>query len=127
MDTKNYIENYYKNIDKSIIYNCINTLNLKKILDLSAVTKLFIFTNKQKLKDKQLLIKECSNMRKQKIKEIYNLLDKLTKNKSNNLILEIKKKNISLLDDIEIIDILIDTIEIEYPLIENNFLEKFSN
>lgn len=133
MDIKNYLENYYKNIDKSIIYNCINNLNLNKVLELSAIIKLYIFTNKKKdkweLKDKKILLKECNIIRKLKIKEIYNMLTQLSKNKSNNLILEIKKKNTSLLDEIEIIDLLINTIEIDYPIIDdnNNFLEKFSN
>lgn len=133
MDIKNYLENYYKNIDRSMIFKCINNLNLNKVLELSAIIKLFIFTNKKKdkweLKDKKTLLKECNTIRKLKIKEIYNLLTQLSKNKSNNLILEIKKKNTSLLDEIEIIDLLINTIEIDYPIIDdsNNFLEKFSN
>jgi hypothetical protein len=131
MDIKNYLENYYKNIDRPMIYNCINNLNLNKVLELSAIIKLYIFTNKKKdkweLKDKKILLKECNTIRKLKIKEIYNLLTQLSKNKSNNLILEIKKKNTSLLDEIEIIDLLINTIEIDYPIINNNFLEKFSN
>lgn len=133
MDTKKYLENYYKNIDKPIIYNCINNLNLKKILELSVITKLYIFVDKKnnniwELKDKKILLKECNSIRKKKIQTIYNLLNQLSKNKSNNLILEIKKANISLLDEIEMIDLLINTIEIDYPFFKKYyFLEKFSN
>jgi hypothetical protein len=131
MDTKNYLENYYKNIDKPIIYNCINNLNLKKILELSVITKLYIFVynnNIWELKDKKVLLKECNSIRKKKIQNIYDLLHELSKNKSNKLILEIKKENTNLLDEIEIIDTLINTIEVDYPFIKKyHFLEKFSN
>jgi hypothetical protein len=130
----NNLEKYYKNIDKPIINKCINNLNLKKLLELSSITKLNVFTSKKnkniewKLKEKRILLKECDVIRKQKIKEVSESLNKLSKNKSTNLLLEVKNKNNNLLDDIETINTLIETIEKDYPLTENNnFLEKFSN
>ena len=133
-DNKNNLENYYKDIGKPIINDCINNLNLKKLLELSSITKLNVFISKKnintewKLKEKRILLKECDIIRKQKIKEVSESLIKLSKNKSKNLLVEVKNKNNNLLDDIETIDTLIDTIEKDYPLIEKkNFLEKFSN
>ena len=128
------LENYYKNINKPIINDCINKLNLRKLLELSSITKLNVFTSKKnkntewKLKEKRILLKECDLIRKQKIKEVTESLSKLSKNKSKNLLVEVKDKNNNLLNDIETIDTLIETIEKDYPLIEqNDFLEKFSN
>lgn len=133
-NNENNLENYYKNINKPIINDCINKLNLRKLLELSSITKLNVFTSKKnkniewKLKEKRILLKECDLIRKQKIKEVTESLSKLSKNKSKNLLVEVKDKNNNLLNDIETIDTLIETIEKDYPLIEqNDFLEKFSN
>jgi hypothetical protein len=133
-NSENSLENYYKNINKPIINECINNLNLKKLLELSSIAKLNVFTSNKnknpewKLKEKRILLKECDLIRKHKIKEVSESLTKLSKNKSKNLLLEVKDKNNSLLNDIETIDTIIETIEKDYPQIEkNNFLEKFSN
>lgn len=133
-NSENSLENYYRNINKPIINECINNLNLKKLLELSSIAKLNVFTSNKnknpewKLKEKRILLKECDLIRKHKIKEVSKSLTKLSKNKSNNLLLEVKDKNNSLLNDIETIDTIIETIEKDYPQIEkNNFLEKFSN
>lgn len=133
-NSENSLENYYKNINKPIINECINNLNLKKLLELSSIAKLNVFTSNKnknpewKLKEKRILLKECDLIRKHKIKEVSVSLTKLSKNKSKNLLLEVKDKNNSLLNDIETIDTIIETIEKDYPQIEkNNFLEKFSN
>ena len=130
---ENNLENYYKNIDEPIIKECLNNLNLRKLLELSSITKLNVFTSKKnkniewKLKEKRILLKECDIIRKQKIKEVSESLNKLSKDKSKNLILDIKNKNINLLDDIATIDTLIETIENDYPIDKKEFLEKFSN
>jgi hypothetical protein len=135
-NSENSLENYYKNINKPIINECINNLNLKKLLELSSIAKLNVFTSKKnknknpewKLKEKRILLKECDLIRKHKIKEVSESLSKLSKNKSKNLLLEVKDKNNNLLNDIETIDTIIETIEKDYPQIEkNDFLEKFSN
>jgi hypothetical protein len=133
-NSENNLENYYKNINKPIINECINNLNLKKLLELSSIAKLNVFTSNKnknpewKLKEKRILLKECDLIRKHKIKEVSESLTKLSKNKSKNLLLEVKDKNNSLLNDIETIDTIIETIENDYPQIEkHNFLEKFSN
>ena len=40
------LENYYKNIDKPIINDCLNKFNLKNLLELSTITNLYVFNNK---------------------------------------------------------------------------------
>ena len=129
---KNNLENYYKNIDKPIINDCLNKFNLKNLLELSTITDLYVFTKQKKkewkLKEKRMLLKECDIKRKQKLKEVTESIIELSKNKSKDLLLEVKHKNNFLLDEIETIDTLIETIEKDYPIIESkNFLEKFSN
>ncbi len=125
------IENYYKNIEKPIINDFLYKYNLKNLLELTTITDLYVFSKKRKnqwkLKEKSLLLKECEHKRKIKIEEINNQIKYLAKNKSKNIIVDIKNKNNNILSDIENIDILIETIEKDYPIIENNFLEIFSN
>jgi len=126
------LENYYKNIDKPIINDCLNKFNLKNLLELSTITNLYVFTKKKKkdwkLKEKRMLLKECDIKRKQKLKAVTESINELSKNKSKDLLLEVKKKNNLLLNEIETIDTLIETIEKDYPDIESKaFLEKFSN
>ena len=129
MDNK--IEDYYKNIDKPIINNCINNLNLKYLLELSTVTDLYLFNKKKKnqwkLKDKRQLLKECENQRKKTIKEATTSLNGLSKNKTSNLIEDIKIKNNNLLNKVENIDTLIETIEKVYPTLSDEFQEVYSN
>ena len=129
---KNNLENYYKNIDKPIINDCLNKFNLKNLLELSTITDLYVFTKQKKewkLKEKKMLLKECNNKRKHKIKEVYDCINELTKNKSNKILVEVKQKNNILFDEIERIDSFIEIIEKDYPEIETiyHFLEKFSN
>jgi hypothetical protein len=126
------LENYYKNIDKPIINDCLNKFNLKNLLELSTITNLYVFTKQKKkdwkLKEKRMLLKECDIKRKQKLKAVTESINELSKNKSKDLLLEVKKKNNLLLNEIETIDTLIETIEKDYPDIESKtFLEKFSN
>jgi len=126
----NDIKTYYKNIDKPVIDNCVNNLNLKNLLALSTITNLYLFSKKKKknewkLKDKRELLKECNIKRKKTIKEVSTSLNVLAKNKSTNLVKEIIKKNDILLNEIENIDSLIETIENTYPL--DDFIEVYSN
>jgi len=126
------LENYYKNIDKPIINDCLNKFNLKNLLELSTITNLYVFTKKKKkdwrLKEKRMLLKECDIKRKQKLKAVTESINELSKNKSKDLLLEVKQKNNSLFNEIETIDTLIETIEKDYPDLESKaFLEKFSN
>ena len=127
----NNIETYYKNIDKPVIDNCINNLNLKNLLALSTITDLYLFTKKKKnewkLKDKRELLKECDIKRKKTIKEVSTSLNVLFKNKSLNLVKEIKIKNNTLLNKIENIDSLIETIEKNYPILSDEYIEIYSN
>ena len=118
------IENYYKNIDKPIINNFMNNLNLKNLLNLTTIANLSVFThtkiknkNEWKLKDKRKLLKECEIKKKYKIKEATSILSSFVDNKS---------KILPVINDIENIDELINTIEKEYPNIQN-YLEIFSN
>jgi tRNA(Met) C34 N-acetyltransferase TmcA len=130
MESSN-IETYYKNIDKPVIDNCVNKLNLKNLLALSTITDLYLFTKKKKnewkLKDKRELLKECDVKRKKTIKEVSTSLNVLSKNKSTNLVKEIKIKNDTLLNKIENIDSLIETIEKNYPTMSDEYIEIYSN
>jgi hypothetical protein len=127
----NNIETYYKNIDKPVIDKCVNNLHLKNLLSLSTITDLYLFTKKKKnewkLKDKRELLKECDIKRKKTIKEVSTSLNVLSKNKSKNLVKEIKLKNDTLLNKIENIDSLIETIEKIYPTVSDEFIEIYSN
>ena len=125
------IENYYNDIDKPIINDCINNLNLKNLLALSTVTDLYVFSKKKKnqwkLKDKRELLKECEYKRKKTIKEVSTSLNILVKNKSPNITKEIKIKNDNLLNKIENIDSIIETIEKNYPTFSEEYIEIYSN
>lgn len=128
----NNIENYYKNIEKPVIDNYVNNLNLKNLLDLSTITDLYLFTKKKKknewkLKDKREILKECDIKRKKTIKEVSTSLNVLSKNKSTNLVKEIKIKNDKLLNKIENIDSFIETIEKLYPIQSDEYIEIYSN
>lgn len=128
----NNIENYYKNIEKPIIDNCVNNLNLKNLLDLSTITDLYLFTKKKKknewkLKDKREILKECDIKRKKTLKEVSTSLNVLSKNKSTDLVKEIKIKNDKLLNKIENIDSFIETIEKLYPTQSDEYIEIYSN
>lgn len=128
----NNIENYYKNIEKPIIDNYVNNLNLKNLLNLSTITDLYLFTKKKKknewkLKDKREILKECDIKRKKTIKEVSTSLNVLSKNKSTDLVKEIKIKNDKLLNKIENIDSFIETIEKLYPTQSDEYIEIYSN
>jgi hypothetical protein len=120
----NEIENYYKDIDETKMGN------LKKILELSQYNNLNILKknkNNWKLKDKRQILKECDSKKKNKIKElknIYNTLSKLTN--TPNLINEIKRNNSNLIKELESINNLADTVEKYYPE-EDDFIESYSN
>lgn len=127
----NNIETYYKNIDKPVIDNYVNNLNLKNLLALSTINDLYLFTKKKKnewkLKDKREILKECDIKRKKTLKEVSTSLSILSKNKSTNLVKEIKIKNDTLLDKIENIDSFIETIEKIYPTMTDEYIEVYSN
>lgn len=130
----NDIENYYKNIDKPIINNCIDNLNLKNLLALSTVTDVYIFkkekNNKWKLKNKRELLNECEKKKKNTIKNVSSTLNDLIKNdNSKDIYNNVKKINSILLNKIENIDSVIETIEKDYPKNNNisRYIEIFSN
>lgn len=126
----NNIENYYKNINKHIIDDYVTKYDLKNLLELTTMSDLYVFSKKKnnewKLKEKKILLKECEYKRKIKIAEINKELKYLAKTKLKNII-DVKNKNNNILNDIETIDNLIETIENKYPIEENIFIEKFSN
>ena len=127
---ENKIEDYYKNIDKPIINNYINNLNFKNLLELSTVTDLYVFKkqkkNQWKLKYKRQLLKECEFERKKTIKEVTTSLNVLSKNKTTK-IEDIKVKNNNMINKIENIDSLIETIEKIYPTLSDEYCEVYSN
>jgi hypothetical protein len=82
---------------------------LKNLVLLSSINDVNIFKYKDSwiLKDKRKLIKECENKKKKKINEVCNSLKSLTNNNSS----QIKIINDNLINDIQKIDSLIETIE----------------
>jgi hypothetical protein len=127
---ENIIEDYYKNIDKPIISTYINNLNFKNLLELSTITDLYVFKkqkkNQWKLKDKRQLLKECEFERKKTIKEVTTSLNGLSKNKTTK-IEDVKVKNNKMINKIENIDSLIETIEKIYPTLSDEYYEIYSN
>jgi hypothetical protein len=127
----NNIENYYNNIEKPFINNCINKLNLKNILVLSALADLTIFTkqkkNQWKLKDKRRLLKECDIIRNKTIKQVSSALVLLGNNKSADFTNKIKIKSDDLFNKIENIDSFRETIEQNYPTLSDEYVEVYSN
>lgn len=104
MDNKNI------HIDSPHIQSgCIDINLLNNLVALSSVNNVNIFKHRDKwiLKDKRKLIKECENKKKKKINEICNSLKSLSNNNSS----QIKIINDNLINDIEKIDSLIETIE----------------
>ena len=127
---ENKIEDYYKNIDKPVINNYINNINFKNILELSTITDLYVFKKEKKnqwiLKDKRQLLKECEFERKKTIKEVTTSLNVLSKNKTTK-IKDIKVKNNNMINKIENIDSLMETIEKVYPTLSDEYCEVYSN
>lgn len=81
-----------------------------------------------KLKDKRELLKECEFKRKKIIKEASSSLNILSKaEKSSKLVNEIKIKNNNLLNNVENIDSIIETIENNFPTVVDEFIEIYSN
>lgn len=124
------IKDYYKNIDNPVINNCINNINLKNILELSTITDLYVFKKEKKnqwiLKDKRQLLKECEFEKKKTIKEVTTSLNGLSKSKTTK-IKDIKIKNNNMINKIENIDSLIETIEKVYPTHSDEYYEVYSN
>ena len=79
------------------------------------------------MKDKRIILKECDSKRKKTIKEVSTSLNDLVNNKSTKLIKEIKIKNNILLNKIENIDSLVETIEQNYPVLSDEYIEIYSN
>jgi hypothetical protein len=81
-----------------------------------------------KLKDKRELLKECEFKRKKMIKEVSSSLNILSKSeKSSKLVNEIKIKNNNILNKVENIDSIIETLETNYPTLSDEFIEVYSN
>jgi len=72
------------------------------------------------------LLKECEFERKKTIKEVTTSLNVLSKNK-NTKIEDIKVKNNNMINKIENIDSLIETIEKNYPTLSDEYCEVYSN
>jgi hypothetical protein len=97
---------------------------------------LYVFTknkkvssqNVWKLKDKRELLKECELKKKKMIKEVKSYLNNLSKGvPKSNLLNELKIKNNDLLNNVENIESVIETIENNYPTLSDEFIEVYSN
>lgn len=78
----NTIDKYYSFVDKKLILNLCKNNNLKNLIKLSTISDLYIFNKKNKkwqLKNKDILLKECQNIKKKELKTSSIMLSNLAK------------------------------------------------
>jgi hypothetical protein len=134
------IDQYYASIDKNILKDLCKNEKIKNLIDLSSQSDIYIFNKKNKkwrLKSKQILLKECNQVKKKELKNSSSMLSNLAK-LNNNDVKEVKNICNNLENKITNIDIMIDYIndidtEINYTFIptiinlENDYIECYSN
>jgi len=106
----------------------ITKFNLKNLIDLCTVTDLYLFKKNKKswiLKDKRTLLKECEYKKKKTIKEVTSSIN-ILKNKEIKCN-DVKLKTNNLLNKVENIDSIIETIEENYPIFTDKYAEIYSN
>jgi hypothetical protein len=122
------IYDFYKNVDKSVINNLTKDENIQDILKLSVYAELNLLNktnDKWKLKDKRTLLKEIDLEKKNKIKQLTNLLE----NSLDNTLENIKITNEKIINDINNINNLKRTIEKDdvYNNIKNITKKNYTN
>jgi hypothetical protein len=105
------IDTYYSNVDKKILTNLCKNNNLKNLINLSTQTDINVF-NKNKLKNKDKLIKECEQIKKKELKHTSTLLSNLAKLNQVNDIQNIHNVCQKLEDKITHIDKIIDCVKV---------------
>jgi len=81
------IDKYYSSIDKSLLNNFCKNSNLKNLINLSTQTDIYIFNKKNKkwqLKSKNVLLKECDQIKKKELKVSSSMLSNLAKLNNTN-------------------------------------------
>ena len=76
------LNEYYSSVDKNLLENLYKNNNLRKLINLSTKSELYIFNKKNKkwqLKSKDKLLKECNQIKKKEIKESSVMLSNLAK------------------------------------------------
>lgn len=127
-EIKMKIYDFYKNVDKTVINNLTKDENSQDVLKLSVYAELNLLNktnDKWKLKDKRTLLKEIDLEKKNKIKQLTNLLE----NSLNNTLENIKTANEKIINDINNINNLKRTIEKDdvYNNIKNITKKNYTN
>lgn len=127
-EIKMKIYDFYKNVDKTVINNLTKDENSQDVLKLSVYAELNLLNktnDKWKLKDKRTLLKEIDLEKKNKIKQLTNLLE----NSLDNTLENIKTTNEKIINDINNINNLKRTIEKDdvYNNIKNITKKNYTN
>ena len=127
-EIKMKIYDFYKNVDKTVINNLTKDENSQDVLKLSVYAELNLLNktnDKWKLKDKRTLLKEIDLEKKNKIKQLTNLLE----NSLNNTLENIKTANEKIINYINNINNLKRTIEKDdvYNNIKNITKKNYTN
>ena len=119
------INKYYPGVDKNMLSDLCKNNSLKNLINLSTQTDISVF-NKNKLKNKEKLLKECEKVKKQELKKSSAMLSNLAK---LNQLDDIGVENIqtiykNLESKISNIDKIIDCVKV---LDSDNYIECYSN
>lgn len=105
------IDTYYSKVDKKVLTNLCKNSNLKNLINLSTQTDINVF-NKNKLKNKDKLLKECEQIKKKELKHTSTLLSNLAKLNQVNDIQNIHNVCQTLENKITNIDKIIDCVKV---------------
>lgn len=105
------IDTYYSKVDKKVLINLCKNNNLKNLINLSTQTDINVF-NKNKLKNKDKLLKECEQIKKKELKHTSMLLSNLAKLNQINDIQNVHNVCQTLENKITNIDKIIDCVKI---------------
>ena len=95
------INKYYPGIDKNILSDLCKNNNIKNLINLSTQTDIQVL-NKNKLKKKEKIIKECEKVKKQELKKSSMMLSNLAKLNQDNDIKTVNKE-INVLENVQTI------------------------
>ena len=105
------IDTYYSKVDKKVLINLCKNNNLKNLINLSTQTDINVF-NKNKLKNKDTLLKECEQIKKKELKHTSILLSNLAKLNQINDIQNVHNVCQTLENKITNIDKIIDCVKV---------------
>ena len=96
------INKYYPGIDKNILSDLCKNNNIKNLINLSAQTDIQVL-NKNKLKKKEKILKECEKVKKQELKKSSMMLSNLAKLNQDNNIKMVKNNEVTVLENVQTI------------------------